>query len=292
MKPKHRHELKTNELAEWLSNFPQWVKENLRMIIYVSVLIIVVAGVYLYNWYSKNVESVRKQVRFTRLISQLPQNKVQILRAQQRDEDISFLLLRPASELKTLAETTKNDQMAALALIKHAEIIRIELHYRLESVSSEERQAQLNKAKKSYINAFNKAKKGSGSAASANTGEYHWGPSTSPLLMARARFGEGLCEEELGNFAAAETIYRQLPENTSFEGTTAVAAAAQRLATMADYQKKIIFRTPPAPEPAGSASGPVGSAPPMAEQDQTVLLETPSAKTEQPEYTTIPESNQ
>ncbi len=28
MKSDHRHELKTNELAEWLSNLPQWAKKN------------------------------------------------------------------------------------------------------------------------------------------------------------------------------------------------------------------------------------------------------------------------
>ena len=33
MKSDHRHELKTNELAEWLGNLPQWTKENLVTII-------------------------------------------------------------------------------------------------------------------------------------------------------------------------------------------------------------------------------------------------------------------
>ena len=33
MKSDHRHELKTNELAEWLGNLPEWTKENFVTII-------------------------------------------------------------------------------------------------------------------------------------------------------------------------------------------------------------------------------------------------------------------
>ena len=61
MKSEHRHELKTNELAEWLGNFPQWAKENLRMIIYVTVVIVAVAGVYVWNNYQKNLNYAADQ---------------------------------------------------------------------------------------------------------------------------------------------------------------------------------------------------------------------------------------
>ena len=53
MKSEHRHELKTNELAEWLVNFPQWTKKNAKTIIYVCVLTIVVASLYFYKRYQK-----------------------------------------------------------------------------------------------------------------------------------------------------------------------------------------------------------------------------------------------
>ncbi len=33
MKSEHRHELKTNELAEWIANFPTWAKENAKVLI-------------------------------------------------------------------------------------------------------------------------------------------------------------------------------------------------------------------------------------------------------------------
>ena len=45
MKSDHRHELKTNELAEWLGNLPEWTKENLVTIIAVVVVVVVVVVV-------------------------------------------------------------------------------------------------------------------------------------------------------------------------------------------------------------------------------------------------------
>jgi len=44
MKAEHRHELKTNELAEWIANLPQWARDNGRMVIYLSVVAVLVIG--------------------------------------------------------------------------------------------------------------------------------------------------------------------------------------------------------------------------------------------------------
>ena len=49
MKSEHRHELKTNELAQWIADFPQWAKKNMRTIIYVVVVVVVVLAYY--GWY-------------------------------------------------------------------------------------------------------------------------------------------------------------------------------------------------------------------------------------------------
>ncbi len=40
MKAEHRHELKTNELADWLGNLPQWSKDNIVSIIAVAIAIV------------------------------------------------------------------------------------------------------------------------------------------------------------------------------------------------------------------------------------------------------------
>jgi hypothetical protein len=65
--------------------------------------------------------------------------------------------------------------------------------------------------------------------------------------MATATLGLGLCEEEIGNFATAEQIYRDITANSDFEGTVAVEQAKWRLETMDDYKQEIAFKPPPTP---------------------------------------------
>ncbi len=231
MKPKHRHELKTNELAEWIGNLPQWARENHRMIIYVSVVAVVVIGPALWYWYNKNIKPVREQLEFTSLIARLPQSKVQIVTARARGVDTSIMLIQLADNLQAAARSAKDEQMSALALIKHAEALRTALHYRQGIVSRAELEATINRARAGYGDALEKAL-------------------PNPSLMATAKFGLGLCEEELGNFEEAKKIYDELVINTDFEGTTAIAQAKQRLKTMADYQQKVVFKASPKPRPA------------------------------------------
>jgi len=230
MKSEHRHELKTNELAEWIANLPQWTRENLRTIIYVSVVVVLVIGSSFWYWRKRNVETVQRHLEFTSLIGRLSQDKLQILMAQPRGTDASYMLIETAGALQTTAEGTKDDRMAALALIKRAEALRAGLHYRQITVSQSDVQMAINGAKASYIRAIEKA-------------------SSNPSLKAMAEFGLGLCAEELGNFDAARQIYRDIAANSDFEGTTTVAKAKQRLETMADYQQRIVFRAPPKPQP-------------------------------------------
>jgi len=231
MKADHRHELKTNELAEWLGNLPQWTKENLTTIIVISAVIVTAAIFYIHRSYSKRVVAA-EQLEFTNLLNQLSGSKTQILRAQALGRDLSFMLLQPANNLRTFAQTANNDRMAALALIKQAEALRTELHYRPGTVSKQDLTAQINQAKASYADAIEKS-------------------SFNPSLTAKAKFGLGLCEEELGNFAGAEQIYRDIAANPNFEGTVSAVQVKRRLDTMTDYKQKVVFKpSPQKPTPA------------------------------------------
>jgi hypothetical protein len=230
MKAEHRHELKTNELAEWLANFPQWARENLRTIIIVSVVTVVAAGVGIWYWYGKNVELVQRQLDFTNLIARLSQNKMQILASQTRGTDMSFMLIETAGVLQTAAEAAKDDKMAALTFIKRAESLRAGLHYRQEVVAPAEIKTTMEQARTAYTKALEKA-----------------GPNRS--LAAKAKFGLGLCEEELGNFDGARQIYTDLATSPEHEGTITVVQAKQRLETMADYQQRVVFKASPKPPP-------------------------------------------
>jgi len=243
MKPDHRHELKTNELAEWIANFPQWAKENRITITGVLVIIVVVGGLYIWRIHSKNV-AIRTQIELTGLVSQLMGSKMQILSAQAQGKDLSYILVQrggPADRLKIFSQNVNNDQMAALALIKQAEALRTELHYRPGTVSKQDLTTQINQAKASYIEAL----------------EIHLRRTSNPSLQAVAKFGLGICEEELGNFEKAQQIYRDITETGDFEGTVAKAAAEQRLETMADYKTKVVFKPSPKPKPPAPAKPPI-----------------------------------
>ena len=234
MKSEHRHELKTNELAEWLSNLPQWTKENLTIIIVVLAVVVAASAFYVRHRYRKSAV-VEEQLEFTNLLNQLLASKMQVLSAQAQGRDLSFILLQPANSLGTFAQNAKSDQMAALALIKQAEALRTELHYRPGTVSEQDVTAQINQAKAAYTEAIQT--------------RLRW--ASNPSLTAVAEFGLGLCEEELANFEKAQQIYRSIAENPDFEGTVAVTQAKHRLETMADYKQKVIFKPAPAP-PAAS----------------------------------------
>jgi len=257
MKAKHRHELKTNELAEWLANFPQWAKENLRTIIYVSIVLILVTGVYLWKRYEKNVVMVQRRISLTDLMAGLSQQKLTIIQAAQQERDYSFMLIQVADKLQDGAQAVKNDWLAALALIKRAEALRAELHYRLGAVGKQEVTAQIATAKASYAEAANLA-------------------AGDPSLMAAARFGEGLCEEELGNFEQAKQVYRSIAENALFEGTIAAVQTAHRLETMADYQRKVVFK----PEPKQTPTEPLQPEAELKAPDLPQVTQAPNSTSE------------
>jgi len=243
MRPQERHELKTNELAEWLFNLPQQIKENLRIIIPAAggiVLIIILAWWY---WYYKGEESARKQIELTNLVSQVSQDKAQIVQSQGKEADSSYVLITTADNIQTAAQNAGSNQAAALALIKRAEALRAELHYRPGTIEQQEIATQMDKAKASYNQAIEKA-------------------AGNPSLTAAAKFGLGLCAEDLGNFEDAKKIYGEITTEAKFGGTTAAAQAKERLDMMGDYQQKIEFKPAPKPAaaPAPQSRGPAADA--------------------------------
>jgi hypothetical protein len=230
MKAEHRHELKTNELVDWLQHLPQWFSENRTTIIGAVVVVAVTAGLYIWKVYTKDVVAVKKQLQFTNLVGRVSVGKMQVASAQTEERDLSFILLQPAEGLKNLAQNPYTDQMAALALIKIAEAMRSELHYRISSINPAELATRIEQAKTSYNQAIEKAASG-------------------PSLLATAKFGLGLCEEELGNFDKAAQMYREVVEDPNFQATVACAAAKFRLDTMGEYKQKLAFRPAPKPIP-------------------------------------------
>jgi len=230
MKSDHRHELKTNELADWLAHFPEWLKQNRTNLLAVGGVIILAILVYFWSYYRSNVVSVRREARLTNLVTSIPQQVNAAMRAAAQGTDQSYTLMPLAQDLQEFAGRLSDDNMAALALIKRGEAIRAELHLRLTDITRDELAKQIAQAQASYQQALDRK------------------PSN-PGLLAAAQFGLGLCEEELGNFDKAAEIYRATAQKPEYAGTIAQAAARYRLTIMDDFKTPVVFKpAPPQPQ--------------------------------------------
>jgi hypothetical protein len=239
MKSDHRHELKTNELADWVAHFPDWARENRTNLIAVGAIVALVLVVYFVRFYRGNVASVRNQTRLTSLVAEVPQQIDRVANAAAQDRDESYVLLQSQKDLQDFADKSSDSDMAALALIERGAALRAELHYRLSEISHDDLVKQIDQAQASYQQALDRK------------------PS-SPALAATAQYGLGLCEEELGNFDKAGEIYREVAQKPEYAGTTAQASAAYRLKIMDDFKTDIVFRpAPPKPAQAPIPAGPV-----------------------------------
>jgi len=230
MKAEHRHELKTNELAQWLANLPQWTKQNIRTICYVSIVIVIAAAAILLKWHYGSTANTQEKIEYTNNLIKIRFIKNRVLADLSQGTDSSFNLLQLATELHDCAQTTENDTMAALAMIKQAEALRTEPHYRTGTVNKKELLSQLNDAQDLYTQAYNKAK-------------------DNLTIMAEAKLGQGLCEEEKENYQKAKQIYQELVNDEKLKPTTTAAAASLRLKTIDEYEQKIVFKPAAKPQP-------------------------------------------
>ena len=124
------------------------------------------------------------------------------------------MLLSMIDGLDSIAKTSSNDAVVAIALIKEAEILRTELQLRFGTATEQDIATPINKAKDLYNKALNT----------------RLNNSPNPTLEAIAKIGLGLCEEELGNADAARKLYQEVATGAAYEGTAPAAAAKQRLA--------------------------------------------------------------
>lgn len=239
MKSEHRHELKENELAEWVAGFPQWLKHHQKTIIYVSVFVILIGGYWLWYRYQKNVIAVRQEAEFSAIFGQLSRMKQNTVEGISQGQDLSANLTSIAEQFAQAAQSARTPQNGALALIEQADIIRMQLHYMFRTPDAQTKTTQLNKAKDIYNQAL----------AKLDTDGPQSGYQLSPTLAASAKFGIGLCEEELGNFDEAKKIYSEIVSNPDLQAAPAASQANLRLAVMDDYKKEVAFQPAPVTPP-------------------------------------------
>ncbi len=231
MKSERRHELGTNELAQWLANLPKFIENNRKTIIYIAVLIVIIA-VYSVYYYTRSDISQADKINATALFEQLNISKARSAQSLTQGIDTSDTILLTGQSLEQISTQTSDTKLAALALIKQAEALRSELHYRKTDPEAQTIEFQISRAEDLY------------SQAILNAAE-------SPTIKAMANFGLALCAEELGNFQKAEQIYNDIIAEPAFAGTVFPQKAKFRLVSLADYQKqpKFVQTAPPPKSP-------------------------------------------
>ncbi|MDH7599405.1 MAG: hypothetical protein QHH07_07190 [Sedimentisphaerales bacterium] len=223
MKAEERHHLKDNELVQWLIGLPQWARENSRTILIVGGLLILAVAAYGWYYYERDLAPTRTRIDFSERVNQLYNAKQQAAREGATGKDLSFLLSQAADRLGQFAAGTDDRHIAALAYIKQGEAIRASLHSKPQQLATEQIAPQIELARQSYNKALALA-------------------SGDPTLMALAKYGLGLCSEELGQYDQAGQLYLQIAQDPNLNGTVGQAAARYRLATFQDYTSKVVFR--------------------------------------------------
>ena len=227
MDSQHRHELKTNELAEGLSHLPQLIKDNALPIIGVTLIIVALATAPMLSKMSRQKERA-EQAKLSQSIQQLDGDIYGVLQSGAEDDEAYIEALNTlsnnANALLDNASATDNSELTAMALIKGAQAIRTELHLRKE-VDDGILQTRIQKAKDAYQKAFDGAQ--------------------TPTVRAMAQFGLGLCSEELGQTEQAAEIYQKIIENEAYTATVLPRQAQHRLDTLEDNNKGFHFSEVP-----------------------------------------------
>jgi len=265
MDSEHRHELKTNELANLISHSGEFIRKNYMQII--GVILIVVA---LALWGPikgfKNKAKQKEQAAATEVIEQLSQSKAAAMRSQDQNMGASNALLVSANALEIEAKKAKNPLLSAIALIKRGEALRADLHFRSSEVDPAEIKSYIEQARQAYNSAIEKAKSRPGGN----------------VFEAMANFGLGLCAEEMGNLKKAKEIYRSIISQPDYEGTVYPNQAQLRLDSIDDSKGKFVFVSQPKPAP--------GEIPLLPESLQgTLPAQVPPVVIEPPEIIPTPE---
>ena len=221
MDAEHRHELRDNDLIKWIMQTPKFVSEYYMQIIGVCCIIVAVLLYGPVRDMSKKGR-LKEHMTLTNNIMSLDQSKIEALQAAGKGEDVVSTMKQKSEALTVNGGDMKSDQAGAIAFIKSAEACRIDLHYTTGEIEREVIEANISKAKGLYGNALSRAK---GNAT----------------LTAMAKFGLGLCEEELGNYDEASNIYTEISSDEGLAGTVYSVAAAKRLEDIGEYQQKVVF---------------------------------------------------
>jgi tetratricopeptide (TPR) repeat protein len=256
MDAEHRHELKTNELATWISNLPEMLKQNSNILIGGALILIGLISWPLLSNRARE-KDLLEQSETTNSIQMLDRDTIQAVTqsgqdAQARQQALSLLLVNAESLLEK-ADKLDNNELAALSRIKGAQAIRTELQLRREEVPAETVETQIKKASDAYDKAFSEAK--------------------TPQVKGLAQLGKALCLEELGQTDQASQLYQEIVKNEAYGPTIVPAQARTRLDVLAHKTGAVYF----APAPVVQTPAQTTLAPAAEPVIEAVPVEIPAA---------------
>jgi tetratricopeptide (TPR) repeat protein len=251
MDAEHRHELKSNELAEWIAHIPTYIKEHPNQAIGVALILIALITWPLFSNMRKK-SAGHKQSAILSMIDMAQQAEMTALQSQQTSTTESLTAL--AQSLKDEAAKAENPNLTALALIKQGNALRADLHLS-DDVTDETISARISEARTAYEKAMSQAKL--------------------PALKGLAQLGLGLCAEETGEYEKAREIYQTVAADASYEGTAAPVEAQRRLESLEDNSMTVHF----APAPVEPKQVP----PTPSDAQPTTAPQVPQAETTAPE---------
>jgi hypothetical protein len=232
MKSERRHELATNELADWVVHFPQWFKENMTTVIAATIVAVGLIAYTIFFYSRQEVAVQQKEVMATSMLEQVILQKETVLQGKVQGMGVSDIFLNTAGSLGDAAAETENPVLSALAMIKRAEALRTELHYRSVVAEPQAQKYQLEQAKQIYEQAMEKA-------------------AGNPAVAAMAEYGIALCLEDMGDFASAEKLYNKIAACAEYQGSSFGQRAKFRVKTLEDNKRKVLFvkapESPPMP---------------------------------------------
>jgi tetratricopeptide (TPR) repeat protein len=221
MDSKERHEMKTNELADWLDHVPGFLKQYQNLLIGLALIVIgLISWPILNRW--RQQSDFTAEAAVSEMLDSLEMGKYLAVRPNENQQDSaagSFLVT--ANNLAEQAKKAPNNNLAAIALIKRGQALRTDLLYRKEIIAEDAAAAQIKQAQEAYQQAFDKA--------------------VLPSVKAMAQFGLGICSEELGQFDQAKEIYQKIATEASYAGTPLPMAAEDRIKKMTDNNAKYTF---------------------------------------------------
>jgi predicted negative regulator of RcsB-dependent stress response len=224
MDAEHRHELKSNELAGFLDQLPDFFRKYSNQILGVCLILIALVVIPVYKRMRQQTTLADQAAVVSKI--QTARESVSIASQDTQNANPGSLLSAAATDLKDAAETTKYANLAALALLEEAELLRAELHIR-KDVSADTISANLSRAKIACEQALEKAQ--------------------TPTLKGLAELGLGLCAEEGGQYDQARAIYTKIIQTTEYDGTAVIEQAQRRLDSLDDNAVKVTFVKAPEP---------------------------------------------